>query len=317
MDISGLLSRAWKTVWNHKFLIILGMLAALGQGGGGGTGNRFGLDNRGLGGPNGPRIPPNLGAYLADQFQSLGVRGELVAAVVAVLACVIFIFVVALWILRRTSQGGLISAVGTIDSGGTTTFGASFRAGWNKIGRLLVISVVAAIPSLVLFIALIATFIGVAGGSGIDRLYDGNAGRMAAIGQNGGLLIGLASLGCLLFVVTVVMQAIVAFADRACMLEDKGVIESFQRGLEVLGSHFGEALILLLIQVGIGIVLLILLIGPSVAVAICCFLWPILWAIRGSIDAYFSTMWTLAWRGWTGPVSTADAAASPPAAAAA
>jgi hypothetical protein len=180
--------------------------------------------------------------------------------------------------------------------------------------------VLAGIPSLILFIALAAMIISVLRTSGIDMsgaFNGGNRRELAAmISQNGGLLIGVATLSCLLAVVSWVMQAIAAFADRACMLEDKGVIESFQRGLQVLGSHFGQALILVVLQIAIGIGLVILLIGPSIALTLCCFLWPLLWAIRGTIDAYFSTMWTLAWRGWTGPASPAEAAASPTTAAA-
>lgn len=32
----------------------------------------------------------------------------------------------------------------------------------------------------------------------------------------------------------------------------------------------------------------------------CCFLWPLLLLIQGTVAAFFSTLWTLAWKEWTG-----------------
>jgi hypothetical protein len=31
-----------------------------------------------------------------------------------------------------------------------------------------------------------------------------------------------------------------------------------------------------------------------------CLLWPLMLLVEGAITAYFSTVWTLAWREWTG-----------------
>jgi len=37
-----------------------------------------------------------------------------------------------------------------------------------------------------------------------------------------------------------------------------------------------------------------------VVMALCCVLWPVLLLVQGAIASYFSTLWTLAWREWTG-----------------
>lgn len=44
---------------------------------------------------------------------------------------------------------------------------------------------------------------------------------------------------------------------------------------------------------------------PRALLALCCLFWPILALIQGAIAAYFSSMWTLAWRRWTGEAPAA------------
>jgi hypothetical protein len=84
------------------------------------------------------------------------------------------------------------------------------------------------------------------------------------------------------------------------MLEDTGVFASYGRGWEVLKGNFGQAFLLFLIQLGAQIALGLILFVPSIILTICCIFLPVLWAVSGLIQAYFSTMWTLAWRQWTG-----------------
>jgi hypothetical protein len=43
------------------------------------------------------------------------------------------------------------------------------------------------------------------------------------------------------------------------------------------------------------------MIVPGILIALCCVLWPLFLVLQGAIAAYFSTVWTLAWREWTAP----------------
>jgi hypothetical protein len=60
---------------------------------------------------------------------------------------------------------------------------------------------------------------------------------------------------------------------------------------------------LFLIQVGIGIALALALFLPGIIAALCCFLWPLLLLFNGAVTAFTSSLWTLAWRNWTGKAS--------------
>jgi hypothetical protein len=108
------------------------------------------------------------------------------------------------------------------------------------------------------------------------------------------------TLACIFLPIALVLGLLQAFANRACMLEDTGVIAAYRRGLNVLVQNIGPVLILFALQIVINIVLGVALFLPGLVMVLCCILWPLLLLIRGAITAYFSTMWTLAWREWTG-----------------
>ena len=112
--------------------------------------------------------------------------------------------------------------------------------------------------------------------------------------RNVWLIVG--ALTCLALPVMLVLDLMRTFANRACMLEDSGVLAAYGRGFKLLGENLASALLLFVIQVGIGIALGLALLLP----ALCCLVWPLLILVQGTSAAYFSTMWTVAWRQWTG-----------------
>jgi hypothetical protein len=216
-----------------------------------------------------------------------------VPIILVMIAIVVGLFIgIPLWVLSTLSRGGLIAGVSAIDGGGTSSFGTAFNAGWRKGWRLLGIGVLPAIPGLLL--ALIG--LGAAGFMvGMEGVFSRNVVRapLAGIG------IAVAALACILVPIAIVLGLLRTFANRACMLEDLGVFEAYGRGLSVLFDNLGSAILLFLIQIAVSIVIGILLLVPSLILAICCIFWPVLLLIQGTVAAYFSTMWTLAWREWT------------------
>jgi hypothetical protein len=84
-------------------------------------------------------------------------------------------------------------------------------------------------------------------------------------------------------------------------------VDAYRRGIGVLTDNLGSALVLFLIQVAVTVVMFILLIVPGAILALCCLFWPLLALLQGAVTAYFSTMWTLAWRRWTAAGETPGA----------
>jgi hypothetical protein len=197
-------------------------------------------------------------------------------------------------VVGTVAKGGLVSAVNDIEEGESPTFGSAFQAGWKKGWRLIGISLIPAIPGLILFVAGISTFLAFGGMEIITRGY------WPSTGFGSTWPVVMVVLGCVLIPIALILSLAAAFAIRACMIEDVGVMAAFRRGFEVLGENLGSVLLLGLIQIAVSIGLGVILILPGILMALCCLLWPLLILIQGAISTYFSTLWTLAWREFVG-----------------
>ena len=284
MDYGKLLSRAWNIVWEHKFLILLGVLVALGGAGGGGNVN--------VSLPRGDVHDFAPGFRVPQLGEELGLPTGVVAGAAIVTIGIALVIGIVLWVVSTIARGGLIAGANAIDSGAPSDFGQAWRAGWQKGWRLLGIGVLPAIPGFILLTI----------GLGVAAIFGGlylfkveTAPRL----MNIGLVAPLAALACILVPIAVVLSVLRTFANRACMLEDRGVFASYRRGVEVLLENIGPALVLFLLQIAISIGLGIVLFLPNVVMAPCCALWPVLLLVQGAIASYFSTLWTLVWREWT------------------
>ncbi len=298
MDISTLLHRTWEIVWDHKFLIILGILVALGSDGG----INVNLEGGGvhLDRPEQSFMPtPPTGGTWSDLLD-LG-QLQLPASniiVVLILGGLALLLGLAIWGVSTIARGGLIAGVSAIDAGGSSNFSTAWQAGWQKGWQLLGISVLPAIPALLLAVVGLFSFVTY---SGTASVFGTETGIPALTGL-GGLM---TSITCLALPVMMVLGLLQSFANRACMLENHGVFAAYKRGLNVLLENIGEALLLFIIQVVLNIGIGLVMIVPGLMMALCFVLWPVLIAIQGAIAAYFSTLWTLAWRAWTGEALSA------------
>jgi hypothetical protein len=278
MEYGNLLNRSVNIVWQNKFLILVGFLAALGSGSfGGGGGGGFGNGNGDLG--QFPELEEGIAA--------------LAAGLIVALVCVVLIVGIVLWAISTIARGGLIASVDTIESGEKSSFRHSWSAGWQKAWTLLGIGLLPAIPGLILFVVGLLAF-GAYGG--IFALFDEEFAQFTAVG----LGITIALFACILVPIMLVLSILRNFAERACMLENLGVIDAYRRGTSVLRANLGEAIILFLLQIVIFIVLGVLFLLGGFILVLCCFLWPLLLVVQGFISAFVSALWTLAWRTWTG-----------------
>ncbi len=282
MDYGKLFTRAWDIIWKYKFLILLGVLVALsGSSGSGGSQSRYMFDGGDLPWKDMPRFD------YGTPFQNPDLSILAILGLIA-LGVILIVFGLAFWVAGTIARGGLISAVNDIEVEKPSSFSTAFKAGWKKGWRLIGIDLVPAIPGLALFIGSLAIFLSY---GGFGDLMDG-VWPYAGIGP----FLPIILLSCLLLPIIFFLSILGSFANRACMLEDLGVVASFRRGFEVLADNLGSALILFLIQVAASIGLFIVMIVPGFLMVLCCLLWPVLILLQGAFSAYISTLWTLAWR---------------------
>lgn len=273
MDYAALLSRTWDIIWRHKFLILLGILVALTSGpiaaASSGSTWRFGA------GAQDTTFRSATPIWLAALLMGAGLAVAFV-----------------LWAISTLARGGLIAGAAAADGGQRASFSRAWAAGWERAPTLLGIAMLPAVPGLLMLLVAGLAFLG--GGSGATR----------ATGiPNLAFLFGL--LACIALPLAPLLEVLRAFANRACMLEGLGVLDAYRRGLQVLFANLGSALVLLVIQVVALVVIFVLLIVPGLIMALCCVFWPFVLLFHGAVTAYFSTLWTMAWRRWTGV--TADA----------
>ncbi len=238
MDYGRIISRGWQIVWQNKFMLLLGFLAALAMGGSGGSpnfsfsGDQFNADNFA-----GGQLPTFVQEGPVADFlnnptnEQLSVLiGALVAGFI-LLCCLLFILWIVFWFIGNTARAGMIHATATIEGGQETNFRQSFREGWSHIWRILglklTIFVGVALVVLVAFGIPLAFLIPMASGS------DGNAGGAWA-------LFGVCM--CFLVILGVLFWLAVSFVDamayRGIVLHRMGVFESIRHGWAVAKENF-------------------------------------------------------------------------------
>jgi len=312
MDYGKILSRAWEIAWRWKVLWILGFLASLGQGLGGGNGSSYSTSSSDWG-TQGLNIPPG------------------VIALLVALACVAVIIAIALWVVSIIARGGLIAGVQQVEDEGSTGFVQAWRVGRGRFWTLFGISVLAAIPTIIVVLigagALVLLIMGTVGGFSTSEAA-GTLGVLASVFCGGTLCCGA-------ILLAIVLDQIRVYAERAAILEGLGWIEAFKRGWQVLKQNLGPTIVFWVIFFVIGLVFAAVILGglfallapflallsadqlgPWILVPFGCggLIAAITFAlIRSVLETFISASWTLAYRQLTG--FAAPAAAEPPAAA--
>jgi hypothetical protein len=290
MPYRDLFSKAWKLIWKHKFLVLLGILAVLGP-----AGTRDGGSQSLSSNLNHIRYqdPTQFDFNFSSPFQNLGI--PVFAGIgLAILALLAFIVFLALWVLSTLARGGLIYGADRTSREVTTDFGNSFGAAWKKGWQLVVIGLVPAIPTVLLAVSALLGAGVYASGEMVFR--EGHFMRA----PNAAILLPLLAFTFVLLLAALVLALLRNFAERACMLEDLGVIASYRRGLAVITKNLGPVLVLFLLQIAVSIVIGLVLLVPGIVIALCCLLWPVILLVQGGFAAFYSTLWTLAWNQWTG-----------------
>ena len=318
MDYGKILTRAWEITWRWKILWVLGFLAALGSGGGGGSSGGSSSYTTGS---------EDWNQWFGYTHYGPDFPAGLIAAIVGI-GCLILIIGIAIWVVSVIARGGLIAGVQQVEEKGETSFGSAWRAGAKRFWSLFGISFLAAIPLIILVVVGIAVLIAMFAGSGFAFAESDVAG---GLGIATSILCG-GVFCCGLVIVTIILQQIRIYAERAAVLEELGWIEAFVRGWNVLKANLGATIVFWVIFLAIGLVLAIVVgivmvatVVPFVALGASIDPGPWLLApicgggliaiILGSlisaiVEVFTSATWTLAYREMVGLAGAPAAAAA-------
>ena len=298
-NFGEVLSRAWQIIWKHKVLWIFGIFAGCSRGSGNFRGN-----SGGGGGGNGgqPNFPPEVMRIFEFIQQNL--------TMFIVVGCIVLLLIWAVTLFLGTiGRVGLIRGTFQAEAGAEKLiFGQLFSESTPYFWRIFGLSLIVAIPVLVVLAALIAAGIAFA----ISASNGNDAARVGVFGIVP-LLIGCI---CLLIPVMFVVGMIIRQAENAIVLEDLRVLPAISRGWEVFRANLGPIILMAIILAVLGIVVGLIIAIPVLAIVIpaaltfyagnaqnwspmifagiCLVLYiPIAWLLNGILAAYTESAWTL------------------------
>lgn len=263
---------------------------------GGGSFNSGANWNQGSSGGGGNFPQPDMPPQLREFLNS----PALPIAIIALL-CLGLIIALAIFLMGVASTGALIGGIDLAESTGAVTFSQAWAIGTSNFLKILGLKIGVGIIG---FVAILAGII-------------------------------CCPLLCLVIPGSIALQVIAEFASFAIVLDKDGVIESIQKGFNVLKNNFTSVFVLGLILFGIGIAyglvvaipILVafapaiiavmgstrepnmMLIGATVLMFLC--LIPVFIVVGGVYTTWQTATWQLAYRQFTAGTATVSNAPSP------
>ncbi len=296
MRYEEILRRSLRIVWTRKYLWVLALLAGEGFGGGSSGNLTSGQPNFQSGAGSASAGQPDFSPVSSWVADHLGLI-LLIAAAVAVIWLIWFL-------VGCVASGAMIRASAELDSGADFRFGQAWRAGlstfWRVLALRLGVFLVIAVPTLLGFLV---------------------AGLLVLNNRPFGALLIAAPFIVLVAVLAIVLGALYTLAIRACVLDGLGPWASYRRAVELVLTRTSRVVITLLLMIAVGIgagiltglvftLITLPFVGPlfdafgrqdygrafgSLALLFAVTT-PISILIGAPIGAYFSTVWTVAYR---------------------
>lgn len=290
MNYVELFRKSGSLVWQHKFLILLGIISVLA--GGGGANTNYNTDSSSFQSTQPPYGPsqPGTDQFTEEFAQAIG----FIIIVVAIVLCIALLAGLVFAVLSAIARGGMIAGVNELEGNGSAGFEAAWGEGWQRGWRLFAISIPAAIPGWIGIILVVVIIISALFTSGLGNPTT----AILSLFQNTSLILSLVGICCVIVMFSWALNFFQLFAERACVLENEGIISSFRRGFQIMGRNFGQALVLYIVQTLIRVIGWLIIIIPLIFVT--CLFWPATLLVSGFVESWFSTVWTLAWRQWVG-----------------
>ena len=314
MQYGTLLSRAWHIIWRNKIIWLFGFLAALGSGGGGGGNLNYRFGSGDFNRPGTSGLPPQLERLFTRLFSDPTFLITL--AVVIILVGLVIALVLAL--LAALGHGAMVDMVREADEAETTSFNTGWRTGLRRMLPTFLIRFLLGLPTFIIIMAGLAVFLV----SFIPLLSQARVGDSRSLiggGILGTLFLCFLPALCVGLLLTIPLQVLETLSIRALVLEDRGVWGSIRRGWNILTTNLGDVVVIWLIffLIGIGVAVVVGLPIAAIAFAVIfplalmaaaspIFIVPLVLvgillglvsaAIRSVVEAYSSSVWTLAYQ---------------------
>ncbi len=237
MNVGALIEDAWRTTWRAKWLWVFGLFAGGASGSCGGGSPNFSY------GTSQPFSADASAPSTAEMERLLNQVMAAMAAYWALLvgaAVVLFLVGLALWVLSIVCRGAAIDGGAAVAENRPTGPGPVWRAGLASFWRLLGLHALLLLLGLLTLAAVAVAVLSLAvhPGQPIDWL--------ALLG-----VIGVT--GVVSFAVWTVLGVLVAYAERAIVLDRAGPLEGLAVGWHLARTHLGSTALVWVTGLGLSI----------------------------------------------------------------
>lgn len=296
MDYGRILKRAWNVTWRYRILWLFGLFAGgVGSGGGGGTNYTT----------NSQEVQNLDPATLQNSLDNIA--PYLVAIVVV--GILVFLFVLAMWIVSIAARGGLIHLVNEAEEGRPVRAADGWSVGFRNWWRIFLIDLVLYLP----FTIVLLVLLGVMFAPIIIALVNGNDPTTGIFSLCGGAVLAFIVLMVLGFVVGLLE----VLATRHAVLGYNPAMRSVSLAWADLRARFKDLFVMWLLTVGVGLAyglavgIVAGVFGFVIAIAAVSGLWPLaaglgfllflVLLVPGAVFGTFSSaIWTEFYRQMTG-----------------
>jgi hypothetical protein len=226
LDLTQIVKRSWEITWKYKYLWMLGFIISLASGGSSLSNSSNWQNSSNSAGSSASAFSDFMGAYIV---------------LLIIFALVVGFIMFVIGILSIMAQGGLISAAGKIERGGTSSLKEAFGAGVHYFWRMLGLSI---LIGLVIF-AVVIVFLVILG---IIALIFFAGGNQSLLAPGLACLIPSAILFIAVLVVIIILLTLISnYATRFIVLEDAGVMDGLRRGYALVRSRWLDTFVMYLV----------------------------------------------------------------------
>jgi hypothetical protein len=240
MDFGQIVTAAWHIAWRQRGLWVLALFAGNASGTCNSPISSSGMPNTGAEGSD--AFSQTLTQTQIDQLQAAVQQysGQAIAIGLGI-ALVLLLIYIPFWLLSVRCKGAIIVAGAEAAAGAPVSLGIAWRRGGPAFGRLFGLDLVL----LAAWLVVIAVIVGFAAASILGQPLQ----RIQWLPW----VFGLLGVFSLVGIVASVLGLIIAYAQRAIVLEDAGPIEGLRAGYQLLRRNLGNSVILWLIALALSI----------------------------------------------------------------
>lgn len=247
MRYGDLITRSFSIIWRFKYLWLLALLGGADVSSGGFSGNFGNLGNLGntSGGgtrPGGSTAGGVSGADVSQAIrQGMDALGQ-AAGLLVLLGVVLAVLAVAWFVLSSVTTGALVRASAEHDADRPFRFGLAWQTGVQTFWPIVGVRLLGLLYGL-LVLAIFAVFVAL----GVVAYVNDQQGTLGAV-IGFGVLVGL-----VVILVSIVVGWALILATRAVVLEQRGPLSAFGRGLQLIRQRLGRVLLVWLLQIALAI----------------------------------------------------------------